>query len=133
MFLCWQVGDIIKTEFCSEIDVQNAKYIRYLYLSASERPVAPSSEGLGAVVGGEDDNAVPVVSVLSQSVGDISDRLVHRGHHGSKLPPGDVGHAAIRIDVGLGDLERSVNCLEKYIYTVHLQWVHFVHLISSFF
>lgn len=82
-----------------------------LYLASSQRPVAASGEGLGAVVGGVDDDAVPVVSQLPQSVGDVPDRLVHRGHHGRQLPSGDVGHVPVGVDVGLGGLERSVNRL----------------------
>lgn len=84
-----------------------------LYLASSQRPVAASSEGLGTVIGGVDDDAVAVVPVLPQSVGDVPDRLVHRGHHGGQLPSGDVGHVAVRVDVGLGGLERSVNRLRN--------------------
>lgn len=81
------------------------------YLASSQRPVAASSERLGSVICGVDDYAVPVVSVLPQSVGHISDRLVHRGHHGGQLSSGNVRHVTVRVDVGLGGLERSVNCL----------------------
>lgn len=84
-----------------------------LYLASSQRPVAAPGEGLGAVVGGVDDDAVPVVSQLPQRVGDVADRLVHRGHHGSQLSSGDVGHVAVRVDVGLGGLEGCVDGLEK--------------------
>jgi len=82
------------------------------YLPASQRPVAPARERLGAVVGGVDDDAVPVVAVLPQGVGDVADRLVHRGHHGGELPAGDVGHVAVRVDVGLGRLQRGVDGLQ---------------------
>lgn len=84
---------------------------KVLYLASSQRPVAASGEGLGAVICGVDDDAVAVVPVLPQSVGDVSDRLVHRGHHGGQLSSGDVRHVAVRVDVGLGGLERSVNRL----------------------
>lgn len=84
----------------------------YLYLATSQRPVAAPRERLGSVVSGVDDDAIPVVSVLPQSVGDVVDRLVHRGHHGGQLPPGDVGHVPVRVDVGLGGLQRGVNRLQ---------------------
>lgn len=86
---------------------------RGCYLAASQRPVAAPREGLGAVVGGVDDDAVAVVSVLPQGVGDVPDGLVHRGHHGGELPPGDVGHVSVGVDVGLGGLQRSVNRLQE--------------------
>ena len=82
----------------------SAVKLSHFYLSASQRPVAPPGERLRPVVGGVDDDAVPVVSVLSQGVGDVSDSLVHRGHHGGELPPGDVHHVSVRVDVGLGSL-----------------------------
>ena len=69
------------------------------YLPASQRPVAPARERLGAVVSGVDDHAVAVVAVLSEGVGDVSDRLVHRGDHGGELPPGNVRHVPVRVDV----------------------------------
>lgn len=75
-----------------------------VYLASSQRPVAASGERLGAVVGGVDDDAVSVESELSQRVGDVSDRLVHRGHHGGQLSSGYVGHVAVGVDVGLGGL-----------------------------
>lgn len=75
-----------------------------VYLASSQRPVAAASERLGAVVCGVDDDAVSVESVLSQRVGDVSDRLVHRGHHGGQLSSGYVGHVAVGVDVGLGGL-----------------------------
>lgn len=103
----------------SESDVENTR--NYFHLPASQRPVAPSCEWLGTVVGGVDDDAVPVVSVLPQSVGDVSDRLVHCGHHGGELPPGHVSHVTVGVDVGLGSLQRSVNCLKENMSTVYSQ------------
>lgn len=75
-----------------------------VYLAPSQRPVAASSERLGTVICGVDDDAVSVESVLSQRVGDVSDRLVHRGHHGGQLSSGYVRHVAVGVDVGLGGL-----------------------------
>lgn len=75
-----------------------------VYLASSQRPVAASSERLGAVICGVDDDAVSVEAVLPQRVGDVSDRLVHRGHHGGQLSSGDVRHVAVGVDVGLGGL-----------------------------
>lgn len=83
------------------------------YLATSQRPVAAPGEWLSPVVGGVDDYAVAVVSVLPQGVGDVVHRLVHRGHHGGQLPPGDVGHVPVRIDVGLWRLQWRVNRLQR--------------------
>lgn len=84
-----------------------------VYLASPQRPVAASSEGLGAVVRGVDDDAVSVEPVLPQRVGDVPDRLVHRGHHGGQLSPGYVGHVAVGVDVGLGGLEGGVYRLRR--------------------
>lgn len=81
-------------------------------LTASQGPVAASCERLRAVVRGEDDDAVLVVAVLPEGVGDVSHRLVHGGHHGGELPPGDISHGVVGVDVGLGRLEWSVDGLE---------------------
>lgn len=84
----------------------------FSYLATSQRPVAAPGEWLSPVVGGVDDYAVAVVSVLPQGVGDVVHRLVHRGHHGGQLPPGDVGHVPVRVDVGLWRLQWRVNRLQ---------------------
>lgn len=100
-------------------------------LAASQRPVAASREGLGAVIRGVDDHAVPVVSVLPQGVGDVSHRLVHRGHHGGQLSSGDVRHVAVRVDVRLGGLERSVNRLENKEPNDFFSFISFLVKLSS--
>lgn len=90
----------------------------FFYLATSQRPVAAPGERLSPVVGGVDDDAVAVVSVLPQGVGDVVHRLVHRGHHGSQLPPGDVGHVSVGVDVGLWRLQWCVNRLQEKTNTV---------------
>ena len=81
------------------------------YLAASQGPVAASCERLGPVVRGVDDDAVLVVAELPEGVGEVPDRLVHRGHHGGVLPPGHVGHVPVGVDVGLRGLQRGVHGL----------------------
>lgn len=71
------------------------------YLTTPQRPVVPACERLSAVVGGVDDDAVSVVSVLSEGVGHVSDRFVHRGNHAGEVSPGDVDHVPEGVDVGL--------------------------------
>lgn len=84
----------------------------FFYLATSQGPVAAPGERLSPVVGGVDDDAVAVVSVLPQGVGDVVHCLVHRGHHGGQLPPGNVGHVPVRVDVGLWRLQWRVNRLQ---------------------